>query len=111
MILETQPDQPPAAMMTKEKAFNLKLAALREQCERRQTLIRYTIVGKMELKRITKVRGVFCQIKETLLNKLKQFEALLDTLDMKMHADRTNLVTLLKYVGEGIESRERFIKG
>jgi hypothetical protein len=65
----------------------------------------------MEVKRIKKTRGVFCQMKEELLTKVTQFEAMLDTLDIKMHEDRTNLVTLLKYVGEGIESRERRIKG
>jgi hypothetical protein len=49
-------------------------------------------------------------MKEELLDKLGRVEKLLVTIDSKMYNDRKNLVTLLKYVGGGIEGRERNIK-
>jgi len=70
----------------------------------------YKLKSKIEFRKVMKTREVFCQMKEELLDKLGRVEKLLVTIDSKMYNDRKNLVTLLKYVGGGIEGRERNIK-
>lgn len=56
------------------------------------------------------MRSIFTELKEGFIDQLARIETLLITIDKKMYFDRNNLVTLLKYVGGGIENRERLIK-
>ena len=64
----------------------------------------------MDYRKIHKAREIFAWLKENLLQSLATTEHLLITIDKKMFSDRNNLVTLLKYVGGGIDNRERMIK-
>ena len=64
----------------------------------------------MEARSLLKMTECFLFHKEQLVSALQRTEALLVCIDKRMYFERVNLVSLLKYVGGGIESRENSIK-
>ena len=99
-----------------EKKEREKMIAQKERIEKEEEYARYKLKclyklkAKMDFNKTQKTRAIFSDLKESLLIKLCRIETLLITIDKKMYGDRNNLVTLLKYVGGGIEDRERNIK-
>ena len=99
-----------------QKKEREKLEAAQLKTEQEEEYARYKLKSlwklkaKMDYQKTAKTRSIFPGIKELFLVQLSRIESLLITIDKKMFDDRNNLVTLLKYVGGGIEHRENSIK-
>ena len=57
-----------------------------------------------------KLLDCFQKLKDDVIKSLRRTELLLNCIDKRMYQERANLISLLKYVGGGIESRENSIK-